>query len=178
MSKLRVSVEWLFKDITNLWQYLKFGKALKILLQPIGIFYIVAADLTNVHTILRDGGETAEYFNCFPPSLAEYTAPRVYADGDDAPGHGVHVADEEGAMAALLAEVIRDAHENFLQPNDLVDDEGALHQALVQYAEHDEDNIPNAVLDGFGNLIVPEVVNYVDRYEWEHRHPGPGEAEV
>ena len=47
MSKLRVSVEWGFDKICLLFAFLDFKKNLKILLQPIGKYYLVAAVLAN-----------------------------------------------------------------------------------------------------------------------------------
>ena len=49
MSKLRVSVEWGFGKICQLFAFLDFKKNLKILLQPIGKYYLVAAVLANCH---------------------------------------------------------------------------------------------------------------------------------
>ena len=41
MSKLRVSVEWGFGKICQLFAFLDFKKNLKILLQPIGKYYFI-----------------------------------------------------------------------------------------------------------------------------------------
>ncbi|RDB30989.1 hypothetical protein Hypma_000158 [Hypsizygus marmoreus] len=43
----------------------------KVLLQPCGLYYLVAILLCNAHTILHYS-QTLQYFNCAPPSLEEY----------------------------------------------------------------------------------------------------------
>ena len=52
MSKVRVSVEWAFGKILQYFVYMDFKKNQKILLQPVGKYYLVAALLTNCHTCL------------------------------------------------------------------------------------------------------------------------------
>lgn len=76
MAKLRVTVEWMFKDITSTWAYLKFQEGLRVKQQPVGLFYIVAADLTNLLSVLRGRNQTSQYFGINPPSLEEYLIPR------------------------------------------------------------------------------------------------------
>ena len=71
MSKLQVSVEWGFGKIS--WNFLFTGskKNLKILLQPVAKYYLVAAMLTSCHTC-RYSSLTSEYFNFNPPTLERY----------------------------------------------------------------------------------------------------------
>ena len=71
MSKLRVSVEWGFGKICQLFAFLDFKKNLKILLQPIGKYYLVAAVLANCHTCLY-GSQTSTFFGLHPPELEDY----------------------------------------------------------------------------------------------------------
>jgi len=71
MSKLRVSVEWGFGKICQLFGFLDFKKNLKILLQPIGKYYLVAAVLANGHTCLY-GSQTRTFFGLDPPELDDY----------------------------------------------------------------------------------------------------------
>ena len=66
MSKLRVPVEWGFSKICQLFAFLDFKKNLKILLQPIGKYYLVAAVLANCHTCLY-GSQTSTFFGLDPP---------------------------------------------------------------------------------------------------------------
>ena len=71
MTKLRVSVEWGFGKICQLFAFLDFKKNLKILLQPIGKYYLVAAVLANCHTCLY-GSQTSTFFGLDPPELEDY----------------------------------------------------------------------------------------------------------
>ena len=71
MSKLRVSVEWGFGKICQFFAFLDFKKNLKILLQPIGKYYLVAAVLANCHTCLY-GSQTSIFFGLDPPELEDY----------------------------------------------------------------------------------------------------------
>ena len=67
----RVSVEWGFGKICQNFAYLDFKKNLKVLLQPVGKYYMVASILINCHTCLY-GSQTSTYFNVHPPSLESY----------------------------------------------------------------------------------------------------------
>jgi len=71
MSSLRVSVEYGFGKILQLFGFNDFKKNNKILLQPLKKQYVVSALLVNCHTCLR-GSQVATYFNLIPPSLEEY----------------------------------------------------------------------------------------------------------
>ena len=52
MSSLRVSVEWLFGDISNSFKFIDFRKNLKLRLNALGKFYIVAPLIRNILTCL------------------------------------------------------------------------------------------------------------------------------
>ena len=71
MSKVRVSVEWGFGKIAQHFAFLDFKKNLKVLLQPVAKYYIVASLLINCHTCLY-GSVTGKYFNLVLPSLETY----------------------------------------------------------------------------------------------------------
>jgi hypothetical protein len=71
MSHVRVSVEWLFADITNWWAFIDFKKKLKLNLSAVGKFYLTCALLTNARTCLY-GNVTSQYFEIDPPSLEDY----------------------------------------------------------------------------------------------------------
>ena len=75
MSKVRTSVEWGFGKICQNFAFLDFKKNLKVLLQPIGKYYLVASVLTNCHTCLY-GSLTSTYFDLDPPSLETYLSNR------------------------------------------------------------------------------------------------------
>ncbi|CAB4028435.1 Hypothetical predicted protein [Paramuricea clavata] len=71
MSRVRVNVEWGFGKISQIFAYLDFKTNLKVLLQPIGIYYLIGALLTNCHTCLY-GSLTSSFFNLEPPVLETY----------------------------------------------------------------------------------------------------------
>lgn len=71
MSPLRVSVEWGFAKIIQLFPFVDFKKNLKIRKEKVPQFYKVATILTNCHTCLY-GSQVNHYFECDPPGLDEY----------------------------------------------------------------------------------------------------------
>ena len=71
MSGVRVAVEWNFGKIISLFAFLDFKKNQKLFLQPVAMYYLVGALLTNCHTCLY-GNETSAFFGVQPPSLEEY----------------------------------------------------------------------------------------------------------
>ena len=71
MSQVRVSVEWLFGEITNYFKFIDFKRQLSIQLSPVGKIYIVCALLQNSLTCLY-GNKVSEYFEAKPPSLEDY----------------------------------------------------------------------------------------------------------
>lgn len=71
MSKVRTCVEWGFGKICQNFAYLDFKKNLKVLLQPVGKYYLVASILINCHTCLY-GSQTSTFFDLDPPSLETY----------------------------------------------------------------------------------------------------------
>ncbi|KAF7343200.1 hypothetical protein MVEN_01751200 [Mycena venus] len=94
MSRIREPVEWVFKEIGDQFGFLNFTKNQKLLLQPVGLYYLVAVLLCNCHTILHHL-QISQYFRCKPPTLAEYF-------------QGGPVADEEldaWCLQALWAEM-------------------------------------------------------------------------
>ncbi|QRV83926.1 DDE superfamily endonuclease [Ceratobasidium sp. AG-Ba] len=71
MSKVREAVEWSFGEVIRQFAFLDFYKNQKVLLQPVGIFYVVGILLCNAHVILH-GSQVSTFFNCSPPTLQEY----------------------------------------------------------------------------------------------------------
>ena len=71
MSSLRVSVEYGFGKILQLFAFVDLKKNQKLLLSPVKKFYIVVALFTNIHSCLR-GNQVAMYFNCETPILETY----------------------------------------------------------------------------------------------------------
>ena len=71
MSAVRTSVEWGYGKIVRYFAFLDFSKNLKVLLQPVGKLYVVAALLANCHTCLY-GSQTSQFFDLDPPELETY----------------------------------------------------------------------------------------------------------
>ena len=71
MSKVRVSVEWVFGDILEYFSFLDFKKDLKVGLSAIGKMYVICALLRNAHSCVY-GSTTSTFFGIEPPSLDSY----------------------------------------------------------------------------------------------------------
>lgn len=71
MSRVRISVEWTFGKLLQYFSFVDFKRNNKVLLQPLGKYYIVAALLTNCHTCMN-GSLTSTFFQVEPPSLETY----------------------------------------------------------------------------------------------------------
>ena len=71
MSKVRVSVEWIFGEVINQFKFTDFKKNQKLYLSPIAKQYRVSALLTNASTCLYKNN-TSLFFELDPPLLEEY----------------------------------------------------------------------------------------------------------
>ena len=71
MSQVWMSVEWVFRDVVNYFQFTYFTKDLKLELSAVGKIYIVCALLRNALTCLY-GNNTSAFFEVKPPTLEEY----------------------------------------------------------------------------------------------------------
>ena len=71
MSRVRISVEWLFGDITNYFKFIDYKKNLKIGMSAVGKQYIVCALMRNALTCLYQNN-TSDFFGVEPPSLETY----------------------------------------------------------------------------------------------------------
>ena len=71
MSKVRVSVEFLFGDIINNFKFMDFKKDLKVGLSAVGKMSIVSGILQNCLTCMY-GNLTSTYFEVDPPTIQEY----------------------------------------------------------------------------------------------------------
>ena len=72
MSAVRVSVEWSYKDLKQLWSQNDYTRALKVRQAPIGLIYKASALLLNFKTCLEAGGQVQSFFKCAPPTLTQY----------------------------------------------------------------------------------------------------------
>ena len=71
MSQVRTCVGWGFGKICLKFAYLDLKKNLKVLLQPVGKYYLVPSISINCHTCLY-GSQTSTFFDLDPPSLETY----------------------------------------------------------------------------------------------------------
>lgn len=62
MSKVREVVEWGFNDIPTQWSWLDCKRAMKMLLSPIGKYYLVGAFLNNIRNTFY-GKQTMIYLS-------------------------------------------------------------------------------------------------------------------
>ena len=73
MSSVREAVEWGFGKVSNIFSNCCWRKGQRVFVSPVALQYKVAMFMANVHTCLN-GHQTADYFDCEPPSLAAYLA--------------------------------------------------------------------------------------------------------
>ena len=71
MSQSRISVEWLFGDISNYFKFTDYKKNMKLQLRAVGKQYIVSALMRNILTCFY-GNLTSDYFGISPPTVEEY----------------------------------------------------------------------------------------------------------
>ena len=71
MTRIRISVEWVFCNVVEKFRFLQYWRAQMIQQSPVSKYYHVALLLSNCQTCLN-GSLHSVYFNIEPPSLAEY----------------------------------------------------------------------------------------------------------
>lgn len=71
MISVRVSVEWLFGEVTENFKFIDFKKNQKLQLSAVGKQYLICALFTNILTCLY-GNKTSEAFQVEPPTIASY----------------------------------------------------------------------------------------------------------
>jgi len=62
MSKVRETVEWMFKEIVRQWSFLDFKASMQLFKFPVAKYYVIGGFLTNLRCCLYSS-ETAHYFN-------------------------------------------------------------------------------------------------------------------
>lgn len=72
MSKVRISVEWSYGEITRYFSYLDFKRQQQVGMTPVATLYKIGILLTNCITIANGGNNNSKYFNCAPPTFEEY----------------------------------------------------------------------------------------------------------
>lgn len=71
-SAVRVSVEWNYKDVKQMWTINDFSRALKVRKSPIALLYISSALLWNMKICIEQGGQLVSFYNIAPPTLRRY----------------------------------------------------------------------------------------------------------
>ncbi|KAE9176059.1 hypothetical protein PF004_g26202 [Phytophthora fragariae] len=74
LSKVRISVEWMFGKIIGDWAMLDFKRKMSIGNVPVGMLYEVAAIFADCVTIARHQNIISSYFDVRPPSFEKYFA--------------------------------------------------------------------------------------------------------
>ena len=69
MSSNRISVEWGYGRIRNLFRTLNLSTELQIFKSPIAAWYACAVLFTNCITCIEGGNQVSDYFGCTPPCL-------------------------------------------------------------------------------------------------------------
>jgi nuclease HARBI1 len=72
MAQARVSVEWAYGRVTNLFRSLSFFHNQRLLQTPLAQQYKAAVLFTNIRTCLDRGNILSDYFRLTPPSLQQY----------------------------------------------------------------------------------------------------------
>ena len=72
MSRNRVTVEWGYQMVLQLWKHMDFVSNQKIFKSPIGSQYIAAVLLTNCHSCMNGENQVSMFFGAPVPSLHTY----------------------------------------------------------------------------------------------------------
>lgn len=72
MSRARITVEWGYGRVTQLFKHLVFKDNLKVFKSPIGAQYFVGVLLTNAKTCVDGGNNVSDYFGCCPPNVCDF----------------------------------------------------------------------------------------------------------
>jgi len=71
MSSIRISVEWIFKEVKMHFTVVDFKRKMKILESPIGLLFLCCMFLSNCRNCVYHN-QISQYFECAPPTLEEY----------------------------------------------------------------------------------------------------------
>ena len=71
ISKSRVTVEWMFKEIKMFWTTMDYKRKLRILQAPSAALYFSGMVLCNIRNCMYPN-EISQYFQCPPPRLDEF----------------------------------------------------------------------------------------------------------
>lgn len=68
MATVRECVEWEFGHVSTLFGFLKFRQGQKLGLSRVGIFYVVATLMKNIHVCVNRGNQTSMFFGIMAPT--------------------------------------------------------------------------------------------------------------
>jgi nuclease HARBI1 len=71
MSRSRVTVEWIFKDIKKYWNHAAYPRKLALCRTPVGVLYGTSIILWNFRCCLY-GSPTSRFFSCPTPTLSHH----------------------------------------------------------------------------------------------------------
>jgi nuclease HARBI1 len=74
IAKARVTVEWGFGRVKQLFPLIRTQDQLRVLQLPVGSLTICAVFFTNIRSCLDSRNQISDYFNCMPPTLLEYSS--------------------------------------------------------------------------------------------------------
>lgn len=71
-SAVRVTVEWMYKEIKLYWTTTDFKRKMRTRENAVALLYLASMLLTNVRTCLYHENTVSQYFKCRPPTLQLY----------------------------------------------------------------------------------------------------------
>ena len=73
MSGVRITVEWIFKEVKMHFTIVDFKRKMKLLEGPVGLLFLCCMFLSNCRNCIYPN-QIAQYFDCAPLSLEQYLA--------------------------------------------------------------------------------------------------------
>ena len=73
MSRARVTVEWIFKEVKQYWSTVDFKRKMRSGESPVASLYLAAMLLTNMRNCVYPN-PISQYFRYTPPTLEDYLA--------------------------------------------------------------------------------------------------------
>jgi hypothetical protein len=71
MSKVRIEVQWAFRDVKMYFTHVEVPRKLKLRITPAGLWYVCAVMLWNFRVCLY-GSQASQHFDCDSVSIEEY----------------------------------------------------------------------------------------------------------
>ena len=71
MSSVRISVDWIFKEVKLQFSAIDFKRKMKVREHPVGMIYLASILLSNFRNCLHPN-QMSRYFDCPPPDLTTY----------------------------------------------------------------------------------------------------------